>query len=237
MMLTVPGCDTPFPRPDRPCSGYLLQAGNENIWVDAGSGTLAELQRHVELADVGTIWISHLHPDHWVDLVAAWNAYINDNALPHPKVFGAPGLADRLDAALSQVGAAAKVFDTHEVHDQLETVVGPVRLRAFEMRHSVPTFGVRAACGGRVLGYSADTGPCDALMELARGAQVLLVEAEASEPQQFHCTPEDAAGVAEERAILTHLGPGLQPAEALARFRSRSSVQVDVARVGARFVV
>src|SRR5262249_29050461 len=124
LTVTVLGCVTPFPQPDRPCSGYLLEAGGHNIWVDAGSGTLAELQRHVSLADVDTIWISHLHPDHWADLLSAWNAYINDDSLPHPRVFGPPGWAGRLDAALAQEGASAKVFEVVELHDRSKIELG-----------------------------------------------------------------------------------------------------------------
>lgn len=236
MTLTVLGCDTPFPRPDRPCSGYLLRADGQSIWVDAGSGTLAELQRHVDLADVGVMWISHLHPDHWIDLLAAWNAYINDASLPRPQVFGPPGLADRLDAALGQAGASAKVFKIYELCDRFETQVGPISLWAYEMRHSVPTFGLRAECNGRVLGYSADTGPCEALVELSRDAHLLVVEVGANEPQEFHCTPEEAASSAVTagagRVVLTHLGPGLEAADAVRRFQSYAPCRVEAARVG-----
>ncbi|MFC0112579.1 MBL fold metallo-hydrolase [Kibdelosporangium aridum] len=88
MTLTVLGAATPFPKPDEPCSGFLLQADDTSIWIDAGSGTLAELQRHVALSDVDAIWISHLHPDRWAELQAAWNAYANDESLPRPTGFG-----------------------------------------------------------------------------------------------------------------------------------------------------
>jgi ribonuclease BN (tRNA processing enzyme) len=190
MTLTVLGAGTPFPKPDQPCSGYLLQADSTLIWIDAGSGTLAELQRHVSLGDIDAIWISHMHPDHWTDLLAVWNAYANDESLPRPNVFGPPGWAGRLDGALGQEGAAAKVFDIVELHDRVKMSVGPISLQAFAMHHSVPTFGVRAEMNGRALAYSADTGPCDALVQLAQGAELLVVDAGASEPTEFHYTPE-----------------------------------------------
>lgn len=236
MTLMVLGAATPFPKPDEPCSGYLLQAGGTAVWVDAGSGTLAELQRHVALAEVDAIWISHMHPDHWADLLAAWNAYANDEGLPRPKVFGPPGWADRLDGALGQEGAAAKVFDVVELHDRMKVEVGPIELQAFVMRHSVPTFGVRAEINGRAVAYSADTGPCDALVQLAQGAELLVVEVGASESAEFHCTPEEAADGAAAagigQALLTHLEPGLEAAEAIRRFQGRVACGVGVARAG-----
>ncbi|SMD14625.1 MBL fold metallo-hydrolase [Kibdelosporangium aridum] len=234
MTLTVLGAATPFPKPDEPCSGFLLQADGTSIWIDAGSGTLAELQRHVPLAAVDAIWISHLHPDHWADLLAAWNAYANDDALPRPTVFGPPGWTHRLDSALGQHGAAAKVFEVVELGDRLKTMVGPIELQAFAMHHSVPTFGVRAEASGRVMAYSADTGPCKALIELGQGADVLVMEAGASEPSEFHCTPEEVARTVGNaaRVLLTHLAPGLETDVAVARFQAVSPVLVDVASVG-----
>jgi ribonuclease BN (tRNA processing enzyme) len=234
--LTVLGCDTPFPRPGRPCSGYLLRANGYAIWVDAGSGTLAELQRHVGLDEVHAIWLSHLHPDHYVDVLAAWNAYANNTELPRPQVFGPPSWTSRMDVMLGRPGASAQVFDTHELSAGFEVSIGPIVLRAYQMRHSVPTFGLRAEHGDRVVAYSADSGPCDTLVELSKGADLLLVEAGALEPQEFHCTPEEAAEVAVKagvrRLVLTHLAPGLEPSNAAERGQGKASVRVEIAQVG-----
>ncbi|WP_228551669.1 hypothetical protein [Mumia zhuanghuii] len=41
--LTILGTATPYPMPERACSGYLLAAGSARVWVDAGPGTLANL--------------------------------------------------------------------------------------------------------------------------------------------------------------------------------------------------
>jgi ribonuclease BN (tRNA processing enzyme) len=96
LKLTVLGSSTPYPRPDNPCSGYLLEYSaaidspaletapfdtapigsttTTTIWVDAGTGTLAELQRHTSIADLDAIWISHAHADHTADLLTAYYA-------------------------------------------------------------------------------------------------------------------------------------------------------------------
>ena len=55
--------------------------------------------------------------------------------------------------------------------------IGPLRVTAAHMNHPVETFGFRIEHAGRALAYSADTGPSDALVGLARGADVLLCEA------------------------------------------------------------
>lgn len=236
MSVTVLGARTPYPAPNEPCSGYLLRAADRNLWIDAGAGTLAELQRHVELAEIHAIWISHLHPDHYADLLAAWNAYANDGSLPRPTVYGPPSWDARLDAMLARQGAAAKVFDVVELEDGARLSLGEVELRAVAVHHSVPTFAVRAEAGGRVFAYGADSGPMPALVELARGAGLFVAEAGADTPQAYHCTPEDAGAAAEEavvgQLVLTHLAPGLDVDDAIARCRTTFSGAVAVAKPG-----
>lgn len=241
MTLTVLGAAAPFPKPDRPCSGYLLRTEDTAIWIDAGPGTFAELQRHLALGEIDAIWISHMHPDHWIDLLAAWNAYVNDDALPRPTVYGPAGWMGRFDAALGHKDAAADVFDVKEHSDRLMTMTGPINVQAISMHHSVPTFGLRAEIQGHVLAYSADTGPCQALVELAHDADLLVVEAGASKPTEFHITPEQAAETAFEagakRVVLTHVSPDVKAADALARFRAACPSAVDIATPGLMLAV
>lgn len=74
MSLTVLGCCGSYPGPGQACSGYLVRAIGTSVWVDAGTGTLANLQRHVRLQEVDAIVLSHEHPDHWMDLTGAYVA-------------------------------------------------------------------------------------------------------------------------------------------------------------------
>src|SRR5581483_215884 len=67
-VLTVLGCSGSYPGPAQACSGYLLRCQGTVIWLDAGSGTLANLQRHVGLAEVDAVVLTHEHPDHWSDI-------------------------------------------------------------------------------------------------------------------------------------------------------------------------
>ena len=72
LRVVVLGCATPYAAVGNPCSGYLVSSGGMRIWVDAGSGTLGELQRYVWLDELDAIWISHLHADHSADLLTAY---------------------------------------------------------------------------------------------------------------------------------------------------------------------
>jgi len=234
--LTVLGCVTPYPRPDEPCSGFLIRTPQHVVWVDAGSGTLAELQRHAKLGEIDAIWISHLHPDHSSDLLAAWNAYVNTPSLDKPIVFGPPGWTQRLDAIIGRPQASEETFTVVELHDGYVTGVGDLRLHAVAVRHSVPTFGLRAGSGGRIVAYSADTGPGKQVAAVADSADLLVIECGADEPQSYHCTPEEAGAIATaagvRSVVLTHLAPGLAAPSAVDRARAHYSREVRTAERG-----
>jgi ribonuclease BN (tRNA processing enzyme) len=246
--LTVLGTATPYPRPDQPCSGWLLRTPHARIWIDTGPGTMAELQRHIRLEELSAIWISHLHPDHCGDILSVYQWLSNsEEPLPPVPVFGPPGWTAHLEAFLptGHPGMLARFFVDHELDDRHEVVVGDLTLNVRRVSHSVPTFGVRAERGGRIFAYSADSGPCDSLIELARDANLFVCESGATQatPGQaaYHCTPEDAGRIASTAGAsslaLTHLAPGLAPTEARERAARTHVGTVSLARVGSRLAL
>jgi ribonuclease BN (tRNA processing enzyme) len=246
--LTVLGTATPYPRPSKPCSGYLLRTSHASIWIDAGSGTMAELQRHIRLEELSAIWISHLHPDHCSDILSVYQWLNNaEEPLPPLPVFGPPGWTQHLAAFLptGHPGMLARLFEGHELDDHHRVVIGDVTLHSRHVCHSVPTFGVRAEHRGRVFVYSGDSGPCDSLIELARDANLFVCESGATKasPGQtaYHCTPEDAGRIASASGtgslLLTHLAPGLAPDQALKRAAGARGGVVSLAQVGMRLPV
>lgn len=215
MRLTILGTSAPYPRPDNPCSGYLVQQGGTSIWVDAGTGTLAELQRHVALDELDAIWISHAHADHSADLLTAYYALrFTDLTLARPvPLIGPPGLVDRMVGFLGHRSAAVipGVFEVTEMRGWQDRIVGELALSWGPLDHGIPAFGLRVEASGSVLAYSGDSAYCESLVELAEGADLFLCEAGASvHPTNgaVHCTPEDAARIANEagakRLVLTH---------------------------------
>src|SRR5919202_2394848 len=66
--VTVLGCSGSYQGPAGACSGYLVDDGTTRLWLDAGAGTLAQLQTHIEPGELDAIVLSHEHPDHWSDL-------------------------------------------------------------------------------------------------------------------------------------------------------------------------
>ena len=81
-----------------------------------------------------------------------------------------------------------------------------------EVEHSRPALGIRiTAPDGRAIAYSGDTGPCSAVVELARGVQWLLHECTVAAPFAGHSTPEDVGRVAQEADVgcvgIVHTDP------------------------------
>ena len=218
MDLTIVGCSGSFPGPDSAASCYLVTADEFRLLIDLGNGAFGSLQGFADPGQIDAVLISHLHADHCVDLGAyqVFRKYYPSGALPPISVYGPAGAADRLDRAVAVDGG-------HPVSEAFDFVtlapgrveIGPLALTAGYMNHPVETFGFRLEHGGRVIAYSADTGPTDQLVSLAAGADVLLCEASFTEgpglPADLHLTPrqagEHAARAEVGQLVLTHLMP------------------------------
>ncbi|GGL83435.1 MBL fold metallo-hydrolase [Streptomyces fumigatiscleroticus] len=247
LSLTVLGTASPHPGPGRPCSGYLLRGGGAEVWVDAGPGTFAELQRHTDPARLSAIWISHLHADHSADLLAAVYAFAYGGLTPHAPVpvYAPDGCAQRIAAFLGRPDAAFLdgILDFRPLHPAHTARHGDLLLTALAVQHDVEAYGLRAETGGRVLAYSGDTGPCDGLLHLAAGADLFLCEADIDghhdghrEGEQVHLRPEDAGAFARQagarRLLVTHVGPTLTPEAATARAAAAFGGPTATAREG-----
>ncbi|RFU86674.1 MBL fold metallo-hydrolase [Streptomyces triticagri] len=250
LQFTVLGSATPCASADNPCSGYLVAGGGARVWVDAGSGTLAALQRYCRLDEVDAIWISHLHADHSADLLTAYYAArYADLELDAPiPLYGPPGTADRLAHFLTNSDTRSPVesaFSVRELYDGHRAEAGGLTLTSRSVQHDIPGFAVRIESAGRSLVYSGDTAPCPSLTDLATDCDTLLCEAESAEvptlrPQAHH-TPEDTGATAHAAGarslVVTHVGPYLTPEEAVSRAGKHYAGPIDYAAPGAAFTI
>jgi ribonuclease BN (tRNA processing enzyme) len=218
MKLTVLGCSGSVPGPDSPASSYLVSADGFHLVLDLGSGALGALQRHLNLSQIGAIGLSHLHPDHCMDLCGLYVSAKYSPAAPFPliPVYGPPGTADRMALAYD-LPADPGMKEQLDFHSWLDVQqIGPFTVRTTPAIHPVPAYSIRVEHGNKALVFTGDTGPSDALIELARGADVLLSEAalkddDPNNPVDLHLTPADAgehakrAGV--KRLVITHVPP------------------------------
>ncbi|HVQ90579.1 MAG TPA: MBL fold metallo-hydrolase [Mycobacteriales bacterium] len=218
MRLTVVGCSGSFPGPDSAASCYLVEQDGYRLLLDLGSGALGELQRHVPLAEVDAIVLSHLHADHCLDVCpyVVFRRYHPDGPWPRIPLLGPAGTHDRLAVAYDpSVRTGLRDLFSFSAVTAGERELGPFRLRFERMNHPTETYGVRLEAAGAALTYSADTGVTDALVRLAEGSTALLCEAsfmpDVVVPPDLHLTGREAgehaakAGVG--RLLVTHVPP------------------------------
>jgi ribonuclease BN (tRNA processing enzyme) len=222
MELTVVGAHGTWPSAGGATSGFLVRHDGYTLLLDMGSGTVGKLQEHVGLFDIDAVLISHSHPDHVVDLYTYLFARLfSPEEPPRIPLFVAPKVVDRMSPLLADDSGDMKLaqgFDVHPIEAGDRVDAGPFRIQALAMAHSVPTVGVRVEAGGSALAYSADTGPTEELMPLAREAGLLIADAswqddgdDARPP--IHMTAREAAETAAragaETLVLAHLRPHL----------------------------
>ncbi|HVL06347.1 MAG TPA: MBL fold metallo-hydrolase [Acidimicrobiales bacterium] len=238
LSVTVLGCSGSYPGPGGACSGYLLDDGTTRIWLDAGAGTLANLQRHIDMADLDAIVLSHEHPDHWSDL-EGWSVVcqfvLERTGFP---VYAPAGLRERTYKPDSPS------FTWHDITDRGTTAVGTMRFTFSRTDHGPETLAMRVEAGGRRLGYSADTGPAWSLEELGAGLDLALCEASLSieeEDKMQHLSARQAGVQARAagagRLVLTHVWATLDPEETRRHGSEAFGAPVEVASVGARYEV
>lgn len=222
MKLTVLGRSPASPNAAEACAGYLVEGGGSRVLVDIGPGVVAQLLRYHHPDELDAVIVSHMHADHMLDLVTLryvypWQARPHDQRL---RVVMPPGSADQLLELARGVGNARHFEDSFRLseHDgSSRFAVGGLSLTPVETVHFIPCWGFRAEADGRLLAYTADTGPCDNIRVLADGAHTLLSEAtlrsldeDAHPPERRgHLTPAEAGSAAREagasRLLLTHL--------------------------------
>jgi ribonuclease BN (tRNA processing enzyme) len=247
--LTIVGCAGTFPGPQAACSSYLLEQDGFRLLVDAGNGSTGILQRSIGLLDIDAVVISHLHGDHYLDLVTYTYArrYYpggSPGALP---VYGPSDIEAHLLGAFGRpVGDLLReVYDFHPMSGAGRLSIGPFELELAPVNHPVETYGMRITAEGRSLTYSADTGASDELVKLAQGSDLFLCEASylhgEENPPNIHLTGleagEHATRAEVARLVLTHLVPWGDRDRTLGEAHDGYDGDITVASTGAVFDV
>lgn len=232
LTVTVLGCSGSYPGPGGACSGYLVRGAGVTVWLDAGSGTLANLQRHVGLADVDAVVLSHEHPDHWSDLEGyrvACAYVIEHTGVP---VYAPAGLDGRVSAD------PVPAFEWHVVADGDAVSIGGLDLRFSRTDHPPETLAVRVDGDGRCLAYSADTGPGWSISDLGAGIDLALCEATYladREGTAGHLSARQAGAMGRQagvsRLLLTHVWPTVDPEASRAEAEAAYGRPVEMARM------
>jgi ribonuclease BN (tRNA processing enzyme) len=239
-LLTVLGTASGAPVAESGCSAYLVSHAGTSILLDCGPGVLGPLRAVAGVHDLAGVFITHMHSDHFLDLLPLNVALLSEPPRP-------PGGRRRLPVFLSLCGleTLAATFNALTVN-----VAGTLAARYTEaldcreyapgetiacgslavtpvgpLHHATLAFGLRVHAGDSVLGYTGDTAPCAAAVDVGRDADLLVAECTYPEPGQhptaLHTSAVELGALAREsgcrRLLATHFAFAQWPREAAAR--------------------
>jgi ribonuclease BN (tRNA processing enzyme) len=219
------------------------------VLLDLGSGALGPLQHVADLHELDAVLLSHLHPDHFMDLCGLYVALRYDPMHRQPgrlPVYGPAGTAQRLHQAYGSDAAHLEtVFDFREWSAGCGVTLGPAEVTPLRVNHPVESYGLRLEAGGSVLAYTGDTDSCPALVDLARDADLLLAEASFQEGRDtvanIHLSGLRAGRAAAEAGarhlLLTHLPVWTDPDVVLVEARSAYDGPLELVGPGHRYPV
>ena len=264
MRLTVLGKSPSWQDAGGACSGYLVADGETTMLLDCGNGVFSKLRQFRDYVDVDAVLISHLHADHFLDLVPyAYALSYAPRQQPVP-VAGWPGTESparpllcvppggrkvfrRVAGTWGPEELIEKAFELSE-YDPAETVqAGSLSVRFQEVPHFMKTFAMRIESrnGAGRLVYGADCSPTDHLTDFARDCELLIIEATLPRPertgQRGHLTPREAGehgrAAGAKRLVLTHISDELDAEWARQEAAEAFGGPVDLAREGAVYEV
>jgi ribonuclease BN (tRNA processing enzyme) len=264
MRLTVLGKSPSWQDAGGACSGYLIQEGDTSVVVDCGNGVFGKLREHIDYVDVDAVVLSHLHADHFLDLVPYAYAltyaprqqpvpvdrWPGTDCPACPVLHAPPGSTElfrRVVGAWGNEDLIEKAFELREYDPAQEIEIGPIRIAFQSVPHFTETFAMSISSSngsGRIV-YGADSRPTEALEEFARDADLMLVEATLPRPERTgmrgHLTAGEAGGHARgagaKRLLLVHISDELDADAARAQAAEAFDGPVEVAIHGATFEV
>lgn len=232
LTLTVLGAGPAAPNIGGTCSGYLLRDDDTAALIDCGSGIAGRIGQHVPANRLRGIAISHLHPDHYFDLVPLY--YVLKFGEPRPAELGPrvplyvpPGGRAFFRQFGQLIADKANMLDDifevceYQAGSGQGIEIGSLRFSFHPVQHYVLSHAMRVhGPSGRTLVFSSDVGPCPQLVEAARDADLLLCESALVDPAQDepepdrrgHMSAAEAGAAARQagarRLLLTHYRAG-----------------------------
>ena len=261
LRVALLGTGSAFSSRERAGPAQLVLGGESAVLVDCGEGVFRQLIRAGrDPAEISCVFLTSLRSEHTIGygpfVLGGWTAGRDElrvwgpegMAHFHRQLFGNIYAADiAYQLSLGLPGQGLTDARLTEIGDGWRGEVGALRVRAAPGTHAFPSLAYRFEYGGCTLVISGDTHPSPVLVELARGADVLIQEATVAPSPlldgergarlrqrlaEHHTTPEQAGRIARDAdvatLVLTHLLPGVDPDEIKARAREEFEGRVIV---------
>jgi ribonuclease BN (tRNA processing enzyme) len=262
--ITVLGKSPSWQDADGACSGYLIEDQETSLLLDCGNGVFSKLRRFRDYVTLDAVVVSHMHADHFLDLVPFSYALTyaprqqpvpvdrwpgtDSPARPQLNVpAGGREVLRRVVGAWGNEDLVENAFDLREYEPSDRLRIGHLHVRFHEVPHFLETHAIEVttANGGGRFTFGADSRPCAEIPEFAQGTDLLMLEATLPRPersgQRGHLTPAEAGDHARRanarRLVLTHISDELDELWARDEAARAFGGPVEVAREGAVYTL
>lgn len=242
MRLTVIGSGDAFGSGGRFNTCFLIETAGRTLLLDCGASTPVALQaRGIDANAIDAVVLSHLHGDHFGGLpfllLQAQHVTRRERPL---LIAGPPGTRARLEQALEVFFPKSSGSAWRFRWEALDLEVGGphdvlgLSITTAEVLHQsgAPSTAVRLSDGTHALAYSGDTEWTDALLPIARAADLFICECynydrRVSGHMSWDLLREKLPALAARRTMITHMN-----ATMLARVEEARGAGVLVAEDG-----
>ncbi|HEX5077647.1 MAG TPA: MBL fold metallo-hydrolase [Geminicoccaceae bacterium] len=222
--VRVLGCGDAFASGGRLQTCFFLDADPDRLLIDCGASALVGMRRFgVDPGAIDAVLLSHLHGDHFAGvpflLLEAQFVSLRTRRLV---LAGPVGTRERVLRALEVLfpGSSKLAWRFPLEFVELEAGragrFGAVSVLPFEVTHpsGAPAFALRLTCGDQVIAYSGDTAWTETLPEIARDADLLILECFAYAPLatyhlDFQTVRARRGDLRARRTVLTHMSQGM----------------------------
>ncbi len=219
MKLTILGSGTAAPVLARNCASYLLEIKSKKLLFDSGAGTIRRLlELKIDLFEIDNIFYTHLHNDHINDLGAIiWSNNYGGVRKKPLNLYGPNGFKQYYNILIKKLLKPTKIYFKINVKELKKSFIKikDIIIKTNPIIHSTTTKSIayRIEHKGKSLVYAGDAEYCNEVIEIAKNADVLLIECSFPDHKKVegHLTPSLAGKLAAKakvkKLILTHFYP------------------------------
>jgi len=207
--LIILGSAAAIPNLEHDNSHMLIRTATGVVLIDCGTAPMLRLERlGIPMGDVSDIILTHFHPDHISGLPLLLMSMWLEGRRQVLRIYGLHHCLKRVEDLMDfyQWGDWPDFFPVafHRLPENEGVMVleqGDVSINCSPVRHVIPTIGLRveAKSTGKVIAYSCDTEPCQAVINLGQGADMLFHEA--SGESVGHSSAAQAGAIARDAGV------------------------------------